>query len=106
MNDTIRVVLCTCPSEEVAEAVAQALIAEDHAACVNVVPGITSIYQWRNEIHRDSEVLMVIKTTEKRYPAMEKRIEEIHPYDVPEIIAMPISGGLPSYLNWVRGGGD
>ena len=106
MSETVQLVLCTCPSPKVAESLAETLVAEDLAACVNVLPGITSIYQWHGDTQKDSEALLFIKTTAERYPAMERRIEDIHPYDVPEIIAVPVTAGLASYLNWVRGGGD
>lgn len=97
------VVLVTCPNREVGEKIARSLVEERLAACVNVVPGVTSIHRWEGKICRNPEVLLVIKTRRPRLPTLVRRVTALHPYSVPEIIALPIAGGLASYLSWVRG---
>ncbi len=96
------VVLVTCPSQEVGEKVGRSLVEEQVAACVNVVPGVTSIYRWEGKICRDPEVLLVIKTRRPRLAALIRRVKALHPYSVPEIIALPLVGGSRPYLSWVR----
>ena len=96
------VVLVTCPSHEVGEQVGRSLVEEQLAACVNVVPGVTSIYRWEGKICRDPEVLLVIKTRRPRLAALIRRVKALHPYSVPEIIALPLVGGSRPYLSWVR----
>ena len=99
----ILLVLCTCPPGEVARTLARQLVAEGHAACVNRLDGIASTYRWQGEIQDDDETLLLIKTSRGNYPALESRLVEIHPYELPEIIAVPITTGLPGYLDWVAG---
>lgn len=96
------VILCTIDNAAGAEKVARHLVEGGLAACVNIIPGMTSIYRWENNICRDSECLMIIKATDDRFPALERAIRELHPYDVPEILRLPVSGGTEDYLNWVR----
>jgi periplasmic divalent cation tolerance protein len=96
------VVLVTCPSQEVGETLGHTLVEERLAACVNVVPGITSFYRWEGKISRDAEILLVIKTRRMRLPALIRRVTALHPYSVPEIIALPLVGGSAPYLSWVR----
>ena len=98
---SILVVLCTCPNDTVAKKLAAGLVDLRLAACVNVLPGIRSIYRWQGQIQEDGEALMVIKTPAKMYSALERWLQEQHPYDVPEIVALPIERGLPGYLEWV-----
>jgi len=95
------VVLVTCPRQTVGEKLARALVQERLAACVNVIPGVTSIYRWEGRICRDAEVLLVIKTRRLRLAALIRRVKALHPYSVPEIIALPLVGGSASYLSWV-----
>jgi periplasmic divalent cation tolerance protein len=76
-------------------------VQERLAACVNVVPGLTSIYQWKGKICRDAEILLVIKTRRARLPALIRRVRAMHPYSVPEVIALPLAGGSAPYLSWV-----
>ncbi len=92
---------CTCPDVTTAGRIAEALVAEQFAACVNLVPGITSIYRWEGQIQRDAEVLILIKTTSERVAALTERLRALHPYAIPEIIAVPITEGLHDYLSWV-----
>lgn len=102
----VRVVLCTCPDEAIARSVASRAVEEDLAACVTTVPGVTSTYVWKGDLHEDRELLLIIKTDLARFEALRQRILELHPYQVPEIIALPVTEGLRSYLAWVAGGGD
>lgn len=107
MSDDLIVVLCTCPDDAAARGIATALIAEGLAACVNRVPGILSSYLWpapcgNEQLQEDTEMLLVIKTTAERYPAVEAAILARHPYDVPEVIALPIVAGAAHYMDWIR----
>ena len=95
------VVYCTCPDEATASRIAEALVSERLAACVNRVPGIRSTYRWEGRIQDEPEVLLLIKTVADRYPALELRLKALHPYDVPEIIAVPVAAGSASYLAWI-----
>ena len=97
----VLVVLVTCPSRRSALQVAETLIARRLAACVNIVPGVTSIYRWQGKTERATEMLLVIKTTRPVFGRMKKAILAVHPYDVPEIIAMPVERGHQAYLGWV-----
>ena len=94
-------VLCTCPPGRTAEHLAQSLVEGRLAACVNITSPVTSIYRWKNNIEKDEEALLVIKTSAAGWPALEQAILELHPYELPEIIALPLSGGNERYLNWV-----
>lgn len=94
--------LSTCPERETAERIADALVEERLAACVNIVPGLTSVYRWQDQIRRDEELLLVIKTHSDRLDALRQRIDELHPYELPELIAVEAADGLPAYLDWVR----
>ncbi len=96
------VVLCTCPDEAAATEIATALLAAELAACVNCVAGIRSIYRWDGQIRDDAEVLLVIKTSAARYGALETLVRAHHPYEMPEIIALPVVAGAQDYLNWIR----
>lgn len=100
MNDSTRVVLVTAPPDA-AEGIAQGLVADRLVACVNVLPGARSVYRWEGAVQTDDEALLVMKTTTAAYPALEAAIRERHPYDVPEVLALPVRAGLPAYLAWV-----
>jgi periplasmic divalent cation tolerance protein len=95
------VVLCTCPDSVTAQALATGLVGKGFAACVNILPEIRSIYRWENEIQQDSETLMVIKTSQESYRQLESWLIDNHPYDVPEVLALPIDRGSKNYLDWV-----
>ncbi|HPB73682.1 MAG TPA: divalent-cation tolerance protein CutA [Chromatiaceae bacterium] len=95
-------VFCSAPDLETADRLGTRLVEEDLAACVNLLPGIRSIYRWQGKLVRDAEVLLLIKTREVLFPTLAARLRELHPYDLPEIIACPISQGLPDYLEWVN----
>lgn len=94
-------VLTNCPDEETANAIALAVVEAGLAACVNILPRMQSIYRWQGAVESATEIPLFIKSTAANYPALEKLIAGLHPYEVPEIIALPITQGLPAYLNWV-----
>ena len=102
MPDDILVCLSTCPDAATAEAIATALVHESLAACVNQLPGVRSTYRWQGAVHTDEEVLLVIKTTAGRLPALRERLLALHPYELPELIALPVTDGHAPYLDWVR----
>jgi len=95
------VVLITVPSEEDAANIGYTLVAEKLAACVNIVEGIRSIYAWQGEVHDEPECLLVVKTVAENFDALAERVKELHSYEVPEIIALPILKGSTEYLDWV-----
>ncbi len=97
-----RIVLCTCPNMGAAEGIANQLVAAGLAACVNIVPGLKSVYLWKGAVATDDELLLLIKTTEARYQDLETAIREAHPYELPEIVCVPILAGLPGYLQWIQ----
>lgn len=95
------VVLMTAGSREEAGRIARALVAEMLAACVNIVPGVTSIYQWEGEIQQDQEWLLVAKSRRDVLNQLVRRVQALHSYDLPEIIALPLVGGSEAYLRWL-----
>ncbi len=97
----VRLVLSTCPDQETALALGRRLVEQGLAACVNVVPGLTSIYRWEGVVQQEPEVLLLIKTRADRLPELTEALRRLHTYDLPEIIALPITAGLPEYLNWI-----
>jgi periplasmic divalent cation tolerance protein len=98
----IQVVLVTAPDIDVATRIAGALVEERLAACVNLVPGVRSIYRWNGRVENDSEVLMIIKTRADRSVELTERVRALHPYDTPEVVLIPVAGGSRDYLDWVR----
>ena len=102
MSEAVQAVLITAPDADVGAALAGALVEEGLAACVNLVPGVRSIYRWEGAVQDDTEVLLIAKTREALLPALTARVEALHPYDVPEVIALPIAGGSAAYLAWLR----
>jgi len=97
-----QIVLTTCPDEACAERIGRALVVEELAACVNILPPMRSIYRWKGKIEDATEQLLVIKSTLARFPAICDRVRSLHPYELPEIIAVPIADGLPEYLAWLN----
>lgn len=95
------VLLCTCPDDAVAAGIARTLVEERLAACVNRLALTASTYRWQGAVVEAAEVLLLIKTTAARHEALAARLAELHPYDVPEIIALPVDRGLPAYLDWL-----
>lgn len=98
---TVLVCFCTCPDTETAQRIADALVTERLAACVNVLPGLRSVYRWQGAIERTDEVMLVIKTMRGRLEALTARVNALHPYELPEVLAVEASGGLTAYLDWV-----
>jgi periplasmic divalent cation tolerance protein len=96
------VVLVTVPSEDVAVKLANALVSEKLAACVNILPSVRSIYSWQGTVCDDSELLCVLKSRRTLFAALRNRVLALHPYDVPEIIALPLADGDGAYLTWLR----
>lgn len=95
------VILCTTNTQESAKTIAKTLVKEKLCACTNIIPSITSIYSWKDNLEEDSEVLMIIKSKTELFDKIEKRIKELHPYEVPEIISIDISKGSKAYLDWI-----
>ena len=99
----VRVVLSTVPNEQVGEQIAHALLKEQLAACVNIVPGLRSLYRWQGAVQDDRELLLIIKTRSEHYEALEQRIKALHPYEVCEVLAFDVAAGSRAYLDWVLG---
>ena len=97
----VRVVFITAPNLECAETLARKLVEERLAACVNVVPGIRSIYRWKETIEDEREALMILKTRTDLFQNVEQRVKELHPYEVPEIVSVPLTHGSREYLDWL-----
>jgi periplasmic divalent cation tolerance protein len=95
------VVLCTAPTAEVAAELARALVEARLAACGNVVPGLRSIYRWQGKVEDEAEVLLILKTTRERFPALRDELLRRHPYQVPEVLALPVEAGSAAYLEWL-----
>ena len=98
----VLVVITNLPDRATAEKLADALVGQRVAACVNILAPCRSVYWWKDALQHDEEHPMLIKTTSERYPALEAAIRSGHPYEVPEIIAVPVGRGLPAYLDWVK----
>ncbi|HET7203077.1 MAG TPA: divalent-cation tolerance protein CutA [Steroidobacteraceae bacterium] len=94
-------VLSTCPDGSVAGGLARMLLEAGHAACVNIVPGVRSMYLWKGAVQADDEVLMIIKTTALRFPALREALVAAHPYELPEVVAVGVEDGHRPYLDWV-----
>ncbi len=102
MTDFV-LVLITVPLTDRGSAIARTLVDERLAACVSVLPPMTSVYRWQSKVTEDSEQQLIVKTTRAQLDALERRMRELHPYDVPEFLVVEISGGAESYLEWLRG---
>ena len=96
-----RIGLCTVPDRDTATRIAEALVTEQLAACVNIIPAIQSIYRWEGAIEHDEELLLLIKTSDALWPLLQERILDMHPYELPEIISVRIQDGHSNYLNWI-----
>lgn len=101
MTDAL-VVLVTAPNPDKAAEIARTLVEERLAACGNVVPGLRSIYRWEGKVQDDAEALLVLKTTRARFEALRDRVLALHPYEVPEVIALPVEAGSARYLDWIE----
>ncbi len=93
--------LCTCPDEASARTIASTLVEEHLAACVNLLPRVHSVYRWHDAVEHADELLLVIKTTRAALPALQARLLALHPYELPELLAVEPAGGLPAYLGWI-----
>jgi periplasmic divalent cation tolerance protein len=100
-SDQFVIVLTTLPLESDAEQFASQLVEEKLAACVNILPAMRSVYRWKDAIERSDERQLVIKTTSARVAALESRVRQLHPYDVPEFVVLPIDSGSTAYLSWL-----
>ncbi len=101
MTEKILLALSTFPDAEIARRISNQLITESFAACANILPTIESIYRWKNKIESGNEILVLFKLSEDRKSAFQDKLRSIHPYDIPEIIFVPVVSGLPEYLRWV-----
>lgn len=101
MSSDARLVLITAPDAEVGARLARALVEERLAACVNLLPGVRSFYRWQDALQEDGEVLLVVKTQQARCQALAARVDALHPYELPEVVVLPIEGGSERYLAWV-----
>lgn len=102
MDADFLLVLCTCPDRESAAAVATALLEERLAACVSQLSGVRSLYRWEGRVEDNDELLLLIKTTARQFPALEEMILKLHPYEIPEIIGVPLTIGSQPYFDWIR----
>jgi periplasmic divalent cation tolerance protein len=100
MIETV-VVLCSCGDPEAARRIANALVEQRLAACVTILPVVESVYRWQEKIENANEALLLIKTTSHQFLALQEKILELHTYDTPEIIALPVIAGLEKYLRWL-----
>lgn len=101
-EDDVLTCFCTSPDAENAAVIARHLVTEGLAACVNLLPGVRSIYKWEGKVTEDAEVMLVIKTTRARLATLAQRLSALHPYELPELIAVPVCAGSQPYLAWVR----
>lgn len=97
-----RLAITTCPDMDVADTIAAALVEEGLAACVNILPGARSVYEWQGKLKKEQELVLLIKSTGNRLAALEARLLELHPYELPELIVVPVIGGLAPYLSWIE----
>ena len=102
MAEEVLTVFTTWPDVETARAAARTLVEEKLAACGNIVAGVESVYRWEGKVETGAEVLVIFKTTRGNYAALEARVRALHPYEVPEVIAVQVTAGLPAYLRWVE----
>jgi len=106
MTERVIVALSSCPDEATARRLAEAFVSERLATCVNRVTGMASTYIWDGALRDDPEILLIIKTTAARLNALEARLQALHPYELPELLVLPVQGGNERYLEWVRTGGQ
>ena len=103
MSEQAIIAFSTCPDEAAAQRISAALVAERLAACVNRVSGVRSCYVWDGALQDEGEVLLMIKSTESQVPRLERRLKELHPYELPEFVVVRVAGGNEQYLEWIRG---
>jgi periplasmic divalent cation tolerance protein len=102
MSKDFIIVLTTVPNMDVANKIAKSLVESKLAACVNIISNVKSVYFWENKIYEDNELILLIKTVANNFKEVEKKIKELHPYQLPEIISLEVREGLLEYLNWIR----
>lgn len=102
MSADLQIVLCTVPDRETAELIAGTLVSEQLAACVNILPDVTSVYRWQGAIEHSEELLLIIKTRQTVWPVLAAQIQALHPYELPEIVAVPITTGEAEYIQWLE----
>jgi periplasmic divalent cation tolerance protein len=101
MEERVLLALSTFPDAEMARRISNQLVSEHFAACANILSSVESIYRWKDKIESGNETLVLFKVSEVRQAAFQDKLRSLHPYDVPEIIFVPVTGGLPEYLQWV-----
>ena len=101
MSQEILLALSTFPDVETARQISNELVTEKFAACANMLPGVESVYRWKDKVETGSETLVFFKVSEDRFASFQDKLRSLHPYEVPEIISMKIDNGLPEYLSWV-----
>ena len=101
MTTSVHIVLCTVPDRDTAKLLARMLVTERLAACVTIVPGVSSVYRWAGAVEESDEILLIIKTCHTVFETLKSRICTCHPYELPEIIAVPLEDGLREYLDWI-----
>jgi periplasmic divalent cation tolerance protein len=101
MSEKVLLALSTFPDQETARDISNELVTKKLAACANILPGVESIYRWKEQIESGNETLVLFKLSEDRQSEFQEKLRSLHPYEVPEIIFVPISSGLPEYLRWV-----
>jgi periplasmic divalent cation tolerance protein len=104
MTEQVIVAFSTCPDEGVGQRIAEALVTEKLATCVNRIANVRSSYIWDGRLQDDGEILLIIKSTAERLPAMRARLIDLHPYDLPELVVTNVIGGNEPYLDWIRRG--
>lgn len=104
MPDSVVIALSTCPDEPCARRIAESLVSEHLATCINRISGLRSTYFWDGRLQDEAEVLLIVKTTAGRLPALQARLAALHPYELPELVVIPVVGGNERYLDWVRNG--
>lgn len=102
MDHQVIIVYSTAPDEETARRIAQTLVEQKLAACVSLIPGLHSVYRWQGAVEEATEIGLMIKTTQECFSMLSSLLTSLHPYDVPEIIALPVVDGLNSYLQWIK----
>lgn len=101
MTSKYHIAVTTCPTLEIATQLANEVVEQQLAACVNIIPSIKSVYKWKDKIEHDDESLLIIKTVKQQLASLEKLILRLHPYETPEFISMPIESGSKAYLDWI-----
>jgi periplasmic divalent cation tolerance protein len=101
-KEKVLIALTTCPAAPIANRIAETLVGEGFAACVNQISGITSTYIWQEQVQTDTETLLLIKTTEAQFESLKARLVALHPYELPELVAIPVCAGAENYLDWIR----